>query len=558
MQFIGFIVRTSSIIGVRFCKENKLMDAYFSQISELNQLDLLNLDYLRGIRCFDDQILTLDEIQSHKKIPLLNDALDFSKVHAMFLKPKTHTKINLDFFREAEMDMYDWLYNKPDKVLYVKGARQTGKTYAIHKFIHSAFGEAGVYCINLADEDTKKVLREFQERTLDKNFYTKGDTYIERFAKYLYSDFDIHSARVLYIDEIQEDSGLYNSIREFARKKECRLIVSGSYLNIVSNARLGNNIYKPPAGGSYVIHMRSLNFMEFLQANGIINSQLLFKTSDNYTEEEHLLFERVQKLYHVYLKIGGYPEVVKSYIRTGSIEEAQNTLSDLMEDYFEESAPYLNLCNQMIDLRETFQILLTVLTDYNKRFKCEDILSSIDKEFRAKGARVSSSEIFTALLWLRDSGFIGYSHRYHDLGLQNFTEKQRCYFYDLGIVNYIASRYYIPESEIHGFLAENFVYLQISDSFREPVIGYIDIQNHKDLGNIEFDFIYRDTNKNGFVGIEVKYGNSVSKSLNTVRKNNKILLDIIKSVDRKTDFSTGTIPVFLVRFYCLINTKITA
>lgn len=554
MKLNSFIVRDSAMIGIRFEEESRYMDMPISNFIHFSQLEALNLSYLNGIRYHNEEMITLEELISGNKVPFFEKQIDAADIDLFLEEPITKVPVTLDFYREKELDFYDWYYNYPDKVLYVEGARQTGKTYMIERFIEKVFQQEEVYQFDLTNEEVKKAFQEFENRTFQKGSYVQGETYIERFLEYLYGEFHIEEAKLVYIDEIQESPGLYNAIRAFARKKKCRLIVSGSYLNLVSNAKIGENVYKPPIGGAYTIHLRSLNFIEFLQANGIINAQILFQSSDQYTPQKHQLFEKVSELYHIYLQIGGYPEVVKRYIQTGSITEATQVLEELMEGYFKESQPYLSKCNDMLDLRTVFESILTVLTNTNQRIKKKDVLEKMIENGKEKGIRLNPRDIKFALEWLRDSNFIGFTSKYQDLKLKMRIENQRCYFTDLGIVNYLAGKCMIPEATRKGYLAENFVYLQIRDSFQQDIgasIGYIDGQDAK-LGNVELDFIYKDKNKDGFCLIEVKYGNSGAKSFQKV-KNLPVLKSCVKAVERKTDLHTGSIPIFLVRFYCLLD-----
>lgn len=551
-----FIVRDNKIIGLRFEDNGVLKDAYLSSFDDVSELDALNLGYLRGIKSYTDDLITPEELLSGTKLECVSDKEELLKSVKVFERPSTHTEITLDFEREVELSMFDWYYNRPNQILYVKGARQTGKTYTIKKFIKRVWGslniEDGVYLINLTDEVIHQKLIEYRSESRP---YNQNKLGIESFVEYLFPDFDANKAKVLYIDEIQEDAGLYNCIREFARDRSCRLIVSGSYLNIVSEAKLGNNVFKPPMGGDYLVTMRSLSFVEFLQANGVINSQVLFKSVSEYTEEDNALFDEVQRLYSVYLQIGGYPEVVKEYIRTKSIDSARVLLSDLIRNYFEESKPYLAMCKPTVDFEDTFESILSVVTDTNKRFKTKDLPVEIrDKMLRSKGS-ISTDDVCHTLDWLESGGFIRKVRKYVDFkDLSNYTTGQRYYFYDLGVVNYIASRSAIPETTLNGYLAENFAFLQISETgyIASDTLGYAYIVGDKEMGNAELDFVYRDTNKECFVGVEVKYTNSGAKTLQKVRSLG-VLKHTIKVINEKTVIESGSIPIFLLRFYCLFS-----
>ena len=560
MKLKSFIVRDSQIIGIRLENYGRLYDVLISNFKDLKQLDVLNLDYLRGIYSYKDTFITSEELLNNTKIPQAD--FDVNAFVREFERPKTYVDVDLDFKRSVELDMLDWYYYWKDRVLYVEGARQTGKTYSIKKFIEKVWGSLdesdGVYCLNLSDENIKSSLEKYRNLPMEelRKYFKGSSSALESFAKFYFEDFDINTAKVIYVDEIQEDSGIYNTIREFARECKCRLIVSGSYLNLVSQAKLGNNKFKPPAGGDYRIVMRSLSFTEFLQANGIINSQILFKSVSDYTEEDNILFDKVQELYEIYLKLGGYPSVVKSYIQTGSIEIASEVLDDLVTTYFSESEPYLALCNPMAEFQTTFKSILEIMTNVNKRYKLKDIAGEIKEYFKRNKKSIIENDICFTLNWLKSGGFIRPVILYKDLQFRDYASDQRYFFYDLGVLNYVARESALDDATINGYLAENFAFLQILDAFNKDevkTLGYLDISKDKELGNAELDFVFKDNkNKKGWVGVEVKFGNTKANSLNKLRDKN-VFKSTVKTVKAKTNVSTGTIPIFCLKFYCMLN-----
>lgn len=558
MKLKSFIVREGQIIGIRLENYGKLYDTLISNFKDLKQLDVLNLDYLRGIYSYKDTFITSEELLNNTKIPQAD--FDVNTFVREFERPKTYVDVDLDFKRSVELDMLDWYYYWKDRVLYVEGARQTGKTYSIKKFIEKVWGSLnesdGVYCLNLSTNDFKIKWEKYLDYIKNTRYIKFRSSTLEGFLEYTYKDFSMDTAKVVYVDEIQDEDGIYNTIREFARECKCRLIVSGSYLNLVSQAKLGNNKFKPPAGGDYRIVMRSLSFTEFLQANGIINSQILFKSASEYTEEDNILFDKVQELYEVYLKLGGYPSVVKSYIQTGSIEIASEVLDDLVTTYFSESEPYLALCNPMAEFQTTFKSILEIMTNVNKRYKLKDITGEIKSYFKRNKKTIMENDICFTLNWLKSGGFIRPVIMYKDLQFRDYAYDQRYFFYDLGVVNYVARESALDNATINGYLAENFAFLQILDAFHKKemgTLGYLDISKDKEIGNAELDFVFKDyKNKNGWVGIEVKFGNTKANSLNKLRDKN-VFKSAVKTVKAKTNVSTGTIPIFCLKFYCMLD-----
>lgn len=514
--------------------------------------------------CFSDrqnhkthQLITLDEIRSGnavKRYPW-TESVKITET----IKPVNYVEVDPDYFpRERERNMYDWLYNAPDKVLYVRGARQTGKTYLIHHFIREAFGTEEVYCVNLLDALVQEQLRAFYDQLKEVKLH--GGTHptgIELFASFVFPDFDMNRARVLYIDEIQADSGLYNCIREFAREKKCRLIVSGSYLNIVSDQRSTNEKkYHYPVGGEYFIELFGLSFSEFLRANGIVNAQVLLKDSSEYSAEENSLFGKVQKLYEDYLIIGGYPAVVRDYI-----ENQGNDFHEIMEAifnaYIEDAQHYVELWYPMVDLHDTLTSVASIVLGVSKVFKKQDVLNRVVSDFKIRHPGVNEKTIAASLQWLRDSGIIKLVDNYTDDTFTRFgTLNGKVYFMDLGLANYFMGQAGgVRESGKSGFLAENFVFLQLfhalSRNGRDSSVWLKTAMFRKDV-NVELDFIYKPVfSREDLVLVEVKSGNAESKSFDRY-KNSRIFQKAVKFINRATDLRGESVPIFLARYYTLL------
>ena len=564
MKLSGFIEKDNKIVAVRVEDDyGRLSDLYLTSAVGLSNLECMQAEYLRGIRFFDKQnhksyeFITLEEIKTGKPV----EVCDKSRlVHVSeVIKPVNYVETDTAYFpRERELSMYDWLYNAPDKVLYIRGARQTGKTYLVHHFIKEAFGTDEVYCVNLLDAVVQEKLKEFHRYLKDIKLSSgHNPTGVERFASFLFPDFDINTARVLYIDEIQADSGLYNCIREFAREGKCRLIVSGSYLNIISDQRSTNEKkYHYPVGGDYFIQLYGLSFSEFLRANGIVNPQVLLKDASVYSEEEKTLFREVQKLYEDYSRIGGYPAVVKDYI-----ENEGQGFRDIMEmifnAYMEDGQHYVQLWYPMTDLRDTLTSVASVILGVNQTFKRQDVVGKVVSDFKVRHPGVNEKTIAASLRWLVDSGIIKLVDCYSDHTFTRFgTQNGKVYFMDTGLANYFIDQAGgVRASGRSGFLAENFVYLQLFNSLspngRDSSLWLKTAMFQKDV-NVELDFIYKPVfSEEDLVLVEVKSGNTESKSFDRYKKN-KIFKKAVKFINRATDMKGESVPICLARYYTLI------
>ncbi len=150
MQLVGFIEKDNKIAAVRVKDDQgHISDLYLTGTVGISNLDCMQTEYLRGI-CFHDKsrgikynLVTLEEIKEGRFIER------YSKDSPVFitkvLKPRNYVESDTAYFpRERELNMYDWLYNAPDKVLYVQGARIRRKLFwnsGIHLWVQESLGK---------------------------------------------------------------------------------------------------------------------------------------------------------------------------------------------------------------------------------------------------------------------------------------------------------------------------------------------------------------------------------------------------------------------------------
>lgn len=160
--------------------------------------------------------------------------------------------------RDIQRTFREWLHLSDDRILFVKGARQTGKTTEILKFTYKNFEQ--VIYVNLEE---KNDLNNFIEMVInDSNKYLGMYDFCIEHKGYL-EYFDCKDT-VLIIDEIQESSEVFNSLRSLRNDLNCRIAVTGSYL-----AQALNSEYFQPAGDTYDVEMSPLSFREFCRVFGI-------------------------------------------------------------------------------------------------------------------------------------------------------------------------------------------------------------------------------------------------------------------------------------------------
>ena len=140
----------------------------------------------------------------------------------------------IEFDRDIYKKISEWKngYNK-NKVLFIEGARQIGKTHVINNFVNNNFKK--IIKINLMTDD-KEVLNLIDAQIMEERLSGKINREEVNFNHELFKrfspSFEDCDDLVIVIDEIQEDHKMFNRIRQFAREFKAKFIVTGSYLGL--------------------------------------------------------------------------------------------------------------------------------------------------------------------------------------------------------------------------------------------------------------------------------------------------------------------------------------
>ena len=226
---------------------------------------------------------------------------------------------DIELRRDVQAELAEWKEKRHHKVLQVEGPRQVGKTHEVRKFAYHNYQQ--VIYVNLVRDEYG-----FEDCLSEKDLmgaYCRNAG-IEKFK----DDPDT----ILIIDEIQEKATVYNAIRDIRERLNCDIIVSGSYLARTVNSK----DFFLPAGISY-LRMFPLSFREFCRALSLEDTYVALDLYGGSSPEE---YQALEEAYEVYKTIGGYPEVVTTYIRSKSTNDCKDVLADLMRTFTNESARF--------------------------------------------------------------------------------------------------------------------------------------------------------------------------------------------------------------------------
>lgn len=421
----------------------------------------------------------------------------------------------IEFDRDIYKKISEWKneYNK-NKVLFIEGARQIGKTHVIDNFVNNNFKK--IIKINLMTEDKEllnlidaQIIKERLKGKLKREEVNFNHELFKRFSP----SFEDCEDFVIVIDEIQEDYKMFNRIRQFAREFKAKFIVTGSYLGLT----IMREEFKQSAGDTVTIQMNPMNFSEFIKACGKYE---LYESLDLYGNSNKEDYDEIQKYFNDYLKVGGYPESVERYILTGNADTSY--YEELIETILTESQKYFNLDSiqgTLVDynsLESCIYGITRLLLKEKKGLENGNYISELKKIMKDKNMKITEANYNLAMAWIDRAGLINDCCKVIDFKFNEKTFNQRFYFNDVGLSNYLFNIYNENKgnkSEINGLVNETFVFNELR-KIRKPNFG---IYNKGEL-----DFVYFDKETSLLYGIEVKAGKNSGGTITSALQDGKI------------------------------------
>ena len=435
------------------------------------------------------------------------------------------------FKRKIDKFLADWKNNHSRKPLIVKGARQIGKTESILHFAHENY-ENVVYINFVLDKKYTTIVNDgYDVETVVKNI-----TLINPSTKF------IPDKTLIVFDEIQEYPDIATSLKAFNLDKRYDVICSGSMLGI--NYR---KIHSNSVGSKTDYEMFSMDFEEFLWAKGYedtaINSILEHMISlTPFSETELSVYK---SLFLDYCVLGGMPDVIKGYIKTGTFSQSLEIQGQIRLDYEEDVRKYAEGLDQA-KIISVYRSIPAQLAKENKKFQ----FSIIDKKARSR-------EYTGCIEWLIDAGVVTECNclNYPELPLKGNVDnsKYKLYYPDTGLLISTLDEEAQEDLRVNknlgvykGALYENFV----AEAFVKQGLGLFYYK--KDNSTLEEDFFVR--SKNELIPVEVKSNNDSSKSLTALIKSDRYA--DIKHGIKLGDFNVGVANnIYTFPYFCAFMLK---
>ena len=435
------------------------------------------------------------------------------------------------FKRKIDEFLADWKNNHSRKPLIIKGARQIGKTESILHFAHENY-ENVVYINFVLDKKYTTIVNDgYDVETVVKNI-----TLINPSTKF------IPDKTLIVFDEIQEYPDIATTLKPFNLYGKYDVICSGSMLGINYKKIHSNSV-----GSKTDYEMFSMDFEEFLWAKGYedtaINSILEHMISlTPFSETELSVYK---SLFLDYCVLGGMPDVIKGYIKTGTFSQSLEIQGQIRLDYEEDVRKYAEGLDQA-KIISVYRSIPAQLAKENKKFQ----FSIIDKKARSR-------EYTGCIEWLIDAGVVTECNclNYPELPLKGNVDnsKYKLYYPDTGLLISALDEEAQEDLRVNknlgvykGALYENFV----AEAFVKQGLGLFYYK--KDNSTLEEDFFVR--SKNELIPVEVKSNNDSSKSLTALIKNDRYA--DIKHGIKLGDFNVGVANnIYTFPYFCAFMLK---
>ena len=435
------------------------------------------------------------------------------------------------FKRKIDGFLADWKNNHSRKPLIVKGARQIGKTESILHFAHENY-ENVVYINFVLDKKYTTIVNDgYDVETVVKNI-----TLINPSTKF------IPDKTLIVFDEIQEYPDIATTLKPFNLYGKYDVICSGSMLGINYKKIHSNSV-----GSKTAYEMFSMDFEEFLWAKGYedtaINSILEHMISlTPFSETEVSVYK---SLFLDYCVLGGMPDVIKGYIKTGTFSQSLEIQGQIRLDYEEDVRKYAEGLDQA-KIISVYRSIPAQLAKENKKFQ----FSIIDKKARSR-------EYTGCIEWLIDAGVVTECNclNYPELPLKGNVDnsKYKLYYPDTGLLISALDEEAQEDLRVNknlgvykGALYENFV----AEAFVKQGLGLFYYK--KDNSTLEEDFFVR--SKNELIPVEVKSNNDSSKSLTALIKSDRYA--DIKHGIKLGDFNVGVANnIYTFPYFCAFMLK---
>lgn len=242
--------------------------------------------------------------------------------------------------REIQKYLREWKAMSRRKVLLVRGARQVGKTYIIREL-----GKEFTYFVEVNFEAEPELRSIFKGNSDPHEISKKLSVYYDTPVK--------DGETLLFFDEIQACPDALQALRYFYEKRPgLHVVAAGSLLEFALQ-----NLASYGVGRITSLFIYPMSFNEFLVASGKEQIMELKQNASHKKPLDKVFHRQLNELFIRFLILGGMPEVVKMYLETDDLLQAQTILDDInltLEDDFAKYKKRLNTSR----LKEVYESII--------------------------------------------------------------------------------------------------------------------------------------------------------------------------------------------------------
>ena len=250
-----------------------------------------------------------------------------------------------------------WRRHRGRECLFVRGARQVGKSFIIDQFGRSDYGS-----FVSVDFIKQPHLKAAFEGSLEPDEILMQLSLLIPGARFVEGD------TLIFLDEIQDCPQARSALKYLAQDGRYDVIASGSLLGIqYRTADAGPSI---PVGYERPVVMRPLDFEEFLWAKGYSDEAV--RSLKTYYDELRPVpwpvHEKMMRLLREYIAVGGMPAVVQAYVDTGNFNDVHDGQLQLLANYLDDIAKHATP-TERVKARACFESLPRQLAKENTKFQ---------------------------------------------------------------------------------------------------------------------------------------------------------------------------------------------
>lgn len=404
--------------------------------------------------------------------------------------------------------LLEWLNDPFRKPLMVWGARQVGKSYLIKDLFAERYFKNSYIYIDCRTE----------HRFVD---FCETHTNAKEVLNWLSLDkgVDINKNTLLIFDEAQECLPVVTLMKYFCQDfREIPVIVTGSMvrLKMQRECRKRGPGYKNgflfPIGKINQLTMYPMNFGEFLLNKNKVAYNRVVDSFNKKVALDDFTHQFIMDIFYEYLLVGGMPEAVNAYLKTGSFLKSREILKDLYDNYLADMSLYQASPESVVRARKVFENIYTELNKESKNFKA----SLIEEKAKNRDMRSPIDWLSLAFLIFKSS----LVKEKVTIPLVASDESLfRLYLSDIGMFSYqsgIDATTFLSENSrnsLSGVFFENYVASEIVESG-------LKLYYWKGKGDSEFEFLLQDNMD--IVPIDVKKKKGTLNSLEKYKEHNKL------------------------------------